>query len=289
MPNGDGKMSGTLVVNGSEDLAGRKVRIAAAFGGLAAGMKVALDGDGSFTLDGGMQKVPVAFAVEGARTGGYKGTLRVALDGAAALPPVPVDLSVVGATVHLSYEGGFDGLEPSTERVVTLALAAAAVPVASKLSVSVDRSDLPAGFTIEAPAEVTIAQPDGVTRVALKLRTPADVAVGSWMPRITVKALTEGVAVTPESVTIRASVPEAVTVYRDKEVEVDRSAMWIGLGVATLVLFAITLFVLSRRKQVVHVHAAAAAPAPAPAVDDELVIDDDDDMLVLEGLEVVEE
>jgi len=286
VPNGDAEAGATLVIEASPDLAGRRVRVANAVEGLAAGMEIELS-DEEFVLEGGLQSLELGFAVKGARTGHYQGSLSVglteAVEGVRDPGALRYTLEVAGATVYATHEGGLDELRSGSERELTLVLTASAVPAPAELSLAFDRADLPPSIQIDVPASVVIEQADGVTRVPLRVRATGDVQPGSWRPKITVKSQKPGIAVSPETVVIKADVAEVVTVYR--EASLPPWIWYVVAGCVVLLAGIVALVVLRRKPEVVHVQAPAQAEPEAPAYDDDLVIEDEEDMLVLEGFE----
>lgn len=276
LPAGDAEIRGTLALDASGDLAGRRVRLAPAFPALAAGMRVTLAAE-EVELAGGLQSVPVVFQVRGARTGHYPASLRVGLaapvEGVAAPPPLDFGLDVAGATVYVAREGGFDGLQAGRERVVTLTLTAAAVPAPVTLDLELERGGLPDAVRIDLPEDVVLAKSDGVTRVTVRLMPGPDTPYGAWQPRLLVRARGAAVAVTPESVTIPADLPDPVTVIRERSGD-PATALWAGIAAGVVILVGLAAFLLGRRRTEI-VHVQVPAPAEEPALDEE-------DLIILE-------
>lgn len=281
LPIGKSDVSGKLEVGSSADLVGRRARLAVAFPKLASGMAVGVDGR-PFTLRTGPQTVPVALHVTGARAGRYEGELRLSLttpvDGVTPTAKVPVALEVAGAGVQvLALQGSLEGLTPREERELVLTLLASSVPVPTTLTLSVDRGGLPPGIEDSVPAIVHITEPDGTVTVPLRFRMSRAVESGRWEVRITAAARTPGVAVAPDSVTVRASVPRAVTLARDSS---ERMILWIAGGIGALLLAGFVLLSLLRR--------GARDSGYAYAQQDEERLKEllqEDEMVVLEGFE----
>ena len=306
VPAGDGEATCVLLLEASPDLAGRSLRLAAVFDGLAGGMAVTLKGE-EVALTGGLQKIPVLLTLKGARVGKYGGKLQIGLgervEGLAAPEPLDLRLEVAGATVYLAREGGLDGLQAGSERILTLVLTASAVPAPVVVEFELERGGLPAELVVDLPENVVIDRADGVTRVPVRVKVGSESPYGSWQPRILVKAQKEGVAISPASVAITAEVPDPITVikertvYQEKNTSDTATALWAGIAAGVVILVGLAAFLLGRRKtEIVHVQVpmeqqqqqpAAAAPSDddryAGLLDDDLVIEEDD-MLVLEGL-----
>ena len=283
VPHGDHTVTATLVVNASADLAGGRLRVAPLLDGLAPGMQVAL-GEAEVGIEGGMQAIPVTLKVTGARTGVYEGKLELGfasgMEGMTPPDPLPLRLSVAGTTVYVACEGGLDGMIADTERTLVLVLTASGVTQPAMLSLGLDRARLPGTVEIDMPATARVER-DGVTRVPLRVRVHRNVDAGTWEPHIEIKAMTEGVAVTPESLPLRAQVSGPVTIVKEASTPL---WLWLAGGGAILVLLVVAVVLLKRKPEVVHVHAAAQEPSLA-GVDDLVLDEEDEDMLVLEGFD----
>jgi hypothetical protein len=282
LPIGDSDVAGKIVVESSADLVGRRARLAVALPGLPGGMEVAVD-DRPFTLKTGPQTVPVALHVTGARAGRYEGELRLALtapvDGVTPTTKVPLAFEIAGAGVQvLALQGSLEGLTPHEDRELVLTLLASSVPVPTTLTLEVDRGGLPSGIEGKVPAVVHITQSDGAITVPLRFRMSRAVESGRWDVRITARTRTPGVAVAPDSVTVRASVPRTLTLSRDQK---ERLILWISGGIGALALAGFLVLKLLRRG------ASDSGYAYVQQPDEETLKEllQEDEMVVLEGFE----
>lgn len=284
--SGTSEVTANLVVESSADLAGKKVHLAQLLPDLVPGMAVTLTPT-EVTLQGGLQTIPVRLKVEGARAGTYKGELSVGLRSRVeGVEPtaLPLALDVAGATVHVTLEGGLKGLRPNDERAMTLVITATGVPTPVALDVAFDRRGLPEAIAAEVPATVQVTKP--VTRVPLRFVTADGAPSGSWRPRFVIKAQTDGIAVSPEAVTVPAELPppqppvvKERTVVKERAVDSTATALWVGIAAGVVVLIGLAAFVLGRRggPGVVHIPVPSQPSAEweSAAYDDEYAIDDE--------------
>ncbi|MHC4164584.1 MAG: COG1470 family protein [Planctomycetota bacterium] len=281
--SGTSDVTANLVVESSADLAGKKAHLAQLLEGLAPGMAVTLEPT-EVTLNGGLQTIPVRLKVKGARAGKYQGELSVGLASQVeGVEPaaLPLALDVAGATVHVTCEGGLKGLRSNEERTMTLVITAAGVPTPVALDVAFDRGGLPEAIAADVPATVRITEPDGVTRVPLRFVVADGAPSGRWQPRLVLKAQTDGVAVSPETVTMRAELPALrPPVVKERTFDNTATALWVGIAAGVVILIGLAAFLLGRRGGTSVVHIPVPQPVPpaetGPVHDDELVIDDDD-------------
>ncbi len=289
----DRKAQAKLVVDATPDLAGKTMRLAVAFP-QAAGMIVGCEPN-AIKLQGGLQTIGIEWHVSDAVPGKHVGALRIGLadglPGATVPNPVRVRLDVAGAAVQVvAVEGGLQGLKKDETRTLTVVLAATAVPVPTEVSLAIDRGDWPAWLQVELPKKVTIDAADKTVRIPLTVRSSQDAAPGAWRAKLRVTAVTKGVTVTPEVTALAASVPETVTVVKNvevvkmKESEGSNSAMWVAIGVAAALILVLLVFFLAYRKpKIVHVN--VPAPAEEPGTDDDLILEEEEDVFVFEGLD----
>jgi hypothetical protein len=289
--SGTSDVTANLVVESSADLAGKKAHLAQLLPGLAPGMAVTLHPT-EVTLQGGLQTIPVRLQVKGARAGKYQGELSVGLasqvDGVEAAA-LPLALEVAGATVHVTLEGGLKGLRPNDERTMTLVITAAGVPTPVDLDVTLDRRGLPEAIAADVPATVSITEP--VTRVPLRFLAADGAPSGRWKPRFVVKAQTDGIAVSPEAVTVPAELPAPQapvvrerTVVKERAVHSTTTALWVGIAAGVVILIGLAAFLLGQRGGSGVVRIPVPQPGapeeelePSPVYDDELCIDEDEE------------
>ena len=130
----------------------------------------------------------------------------------------------------------------------------------------------------DVPAIVHLTEPDGAVTVPLRFRMSRAVESGRWDVRITARTRTRGVAVAPDSVTVRASVPRALTLSRDQK---ERLILWISGGIGGLALAGFLVLKLLRRGAPDSGYAYVQQP------DEETLKEllQEDEMVVLEGFE----
>jgi hypothetical protein len=285
---GTADVTANLVVESSEDLAGRKVHLAQLLEGLAPGMTVKLQPT-EVKLSGGLQTIPVRLQVSGGRAGQYRGELSIGLaNHAEGVEPatLPLTLDVAGATLHVACEGGLKGLRPDEERTITLVITAAGVPAPVEVDLQLERAGMPDAIAADVPATVQVTEADGVTRVPLRFRAGDGAPSGRWQPRLVLEAQADGIAIAPDTLTMRAELPapqppvvKERTVVRERAVDNTATALWVGIAAGVVVLIGLAAFLLGQRgggSGVVHIPVPQPMP-PAPVPEDELVIDEDDD------------
>ncbi len=285
-----------LVLDASDDVAGRRLPVTAEFRGLPEGMRVEVLGE--IDIKAGLQKVALPFTLKGARPGRYTGVIRIGnIPGAATARTIEIpefELVVAGGLVEIiAVEGSLEHLRKDETRELTLVVRATAAPVPTELQLTFERGGLPAEVQAFVPKTATVSVHDGVQRIPLRFKVVREPRIGIWEARLSVRALTADVAVAGNVSSLRATVVAPETIVKVKETE-RISALWIAVGIGGGLLVGIlaVLLLLRRRRNDDDEFVSIELPLESESdsdteIDDELlkIPELEDDMLVLEGFE----
>jgi hypothetical protein len=242
-----GTTEATLTIEASEDFRGKELATRVSFDALPEGMAVTHEPT-PVRLVEGPQVVPVPFTVAGARPGSYRGKVEFVLDAGTVLASAPIPLTVRPLVVKAEVEGDLAGLAVGADRTATIILTMdEAPPEPLELTLQVDRSGLPDELAVLAAETVSVRRV-GAQRTPVRLRAAEGAPLGTWRPRVSIKAV-EGVVVEPRSFELETTVVAAPVVPPPPPPPSDpRRSIWLGVAVAALALTAFTAIYVGRSK-----------------------------------------